>query len=116
MQSDLDEELARLDRMSAGRLCQRYADVFGEAPPRTGNKTWLVRRIAWRLQALAEGDLSERARHRAAELANDADLRLNPPSAAPKSPALGRPVDQRLPRTGTILTRRYKGKEIQVRV
>jgi hypothetical protein len=32
-----------------------------------------------RMQALAEGDLSERARQRAAELAQDADLRLSPP-------------------------------------
>jgi hypothetical protein len=35
--------------------------------------------LAWRLQALAEGDLSERTRRRAAELAQDADLRLTPP-------------------------------------
>jgi hypothetical protein len=52
--------------------------VFGEAT-RAGNKSWLIKRIAWRLQALAEGDLSERARQRAKELANDADLRLSPP-------------------------------------
>ena len=45
--------------------------MFGEATT-TGHKTWLVRRIAWRLQALAEGDLSERAKARAAELAGDA--------------------------------------------
>lgn len=37
--------------------------------------------------ALAEGDLSERARQRAAELANDADLRLNPPKTLPVAPA-----------------------------
>lgn len=35
----------------------------------------LFRRIAWRLQALAEGDLSERARTRAHQIARDADLR-----------------------------------------
>ena len=34
----------------------------------------MFRRIAWRLQALAEGDLTERARERARELARDADL------------------------------------------
>jgi hypothetical protein len=34
----------------------------------------LIRKIAWRMQALAEGDLSERARRRAAELANAADV------------------------------------------
>jgi hypothetical protein len=33
------------------------------------------------MQALAEGDLSERARQRAMELANDADIRLSPTAA-----------------------------------
>ena len=36
-------------------------------------------RIAWRLQADAEGGLTERALQRAAELANDADVRVTPP-------------------------------------
>jgi hypothetical protein len=45
------------------------------AKPPASNRTWLIKRLAWRLQALAEGDLSQRA----AELANDAALRLNPP-------------------------------------
>jgi hypothetical protein len=41
-----------------------------------------MKRIAWRLQAQAEGDLSDRARQRAAELANDADLGHCPPKPA----------------------------------
>src|SRR5580704_15166471 len=40
------------------------------------NHAHLFRRIAWRLQALAEGDLTTRARERALALAADADLRL----------------------------------------
>ena len=40
-------------------------ELFGDGT-RVGNRTWLVRRIAWRLQAQAEGGLSERARRRAA--------------------------------------------------
>jgi hypothetical protein len=71
----------------------------------------------------AEGDLSERARRRAAELARDADLRLNPPqSKAIPTPPAPRPssvpalVDQRLPPPGTILTRPYKGQLVQVQV
>ncbi|MAF64431.1 MAG: hypothetical protein CMJ84_02065 [Planctomycetes bacterium] len=43
-------------------------------------KPWIVKRIAWRLQSLAEGDLSDRACQRAAELANDADVRLGSPT------------------------------------
>src|SRR5690348_4524765 len=75
------------------------------------------------MQALAEGDLSERARRRAAQLARDADLRLNaPPSKAntstpaPEPVRLPAPVDQRLPPPGTILTRPYKGQLVQVQV
>ena len=33
---------------------------------------WLVKKIIWRMQANAEGDLSERAKRRALELANEA--------------------------------------------
>ena len=68
-------EVAALRRMTAAELRRRFTELFGETTHAT-NKTWLIRRIAWRLQALAEGDLSERARQRAAELARDADLRL----------------------------------------
>ena len=59
-------------------LRARYCDLFGEVSP-SFNRAHLFRRIAWRLQAQAEGDLSERARQRAAELANDLDVRLRAP-------------------------------------
>ena len=67
-------EMATLQRLSVGQLRQRFAELFGEATA-ASNRTWLTKRIVWRLQALAEGDLSERARRRAQELARDADLR-----------------------------------------
>jgi len=74
------------------------------------------------LQARAEGDLSERARRRAAELIANADLRLSAPPADvgtamdKRPPTLRMPADERLPRPGTILTRRYKGRTLQVEV
>ena len=123
MTDNLAHELARLPRLGVADLRRRYADLFGETT-RTGNKAWLVKRLAWRLQALAEGDLSERARQRAAELVHDADLRLSPPrphSTVPVGVA-DRPArlpgkrHHRLPPAGTILTRRYKGTTVQVRV
>jgi hypothetical protein len=121
---NIANEVATLQRLSIGQLQQRFAEVFGEAT-HAGNKIWLVKRIAWRMQALAEGDLSERARRRAEELARDADLRLNPPRnksiAPPPMPeAVAAPmpaaVDARLPPPGTILTRPYKGQLVQVQV
>src|SRR5271165_4725354 len=82
MPLNVHQEVAALQRLGAKQLRARYAEVFGETTP-AHNKTWLIRRIAWRLQALAEGDLSQRARRRAEELANDADLRMNPPRPRP---------------------------------
>ena len=75
MEPSLEEQLAALKRVEGRELQARYVELFGERAP-THHRVWLVKRIAWRLQALAEGDLSERAKRRAAELANDADLRL----------------------------------------
>ena len=77
MESDLDRQIAALQRLGVADLRKRYAQILGESL-RTGNKTWLARRIAWRLQALAEGGLSERARRRASELAQEANLRMSP--------------------------------------
>jgi hypothetical protein len=78
MKQDIGKELARLGRMTVGELRERYRAVFGEET-RSGNKDFLRKRIGWRIQALAEGGLSERAHRRAEELANDADLRIRPP-------------------------------------
>jgi Protein of unknown function (DUF2924) len=60
MATEIGKELAALQRMDMAELREKYAEVFGEATT-TGNRTWLVRRIAWRIQALAEGDLSDSA-------------------------------------------------------
>ncbi|QEG30362.1 hypothetical protein GobsT_51670 [Gemmata obscuriglobus] len=124
MPIDVAKELAGLRRLTPKELRARYAEVFGE-PTASGNRTWLVRRIAWRLQALAEGGLSARAQARAAELARDADLRLIPPKGHADEPAPG-PVrtgtvpthasDPRLPPPGTVITRTYKGADVQVLV
>jgi hypothetical protein len=116
------KEVAALQRLGVQTLRGRYAEVLGEETP-ARNKVWLLKRIAWRLQALAEGDLSERARKRAAELANDADLRSGPPrSQRQAAPEPERPrvlpyrPGGRLPPPGTVLTRPYKGDVVQVKV
>lgn len=118
---NIAREVAALKRMTVKQLRVRYIAVFGEAT-RSGNKDFLWKRIAWRMQANAEGGLTERARRRAEELANDADVRMRrPPSPPPPSPAsttqttkvaFGDSVGPPMP--GTILTRPYKGRLIQV--
>jgi hypothetical protein len=63
MKLNLAKELAALKQMTVGQLQQQYVEVFGE-PVRSRHKQYLIRRIAWRLQANAEGGLSERALRR----------------------------------------------------
>jgi hypothetical protein len=122
------KQIAALERMTVGQLQKRYADIFGE-PARSGNRQWLLRRVAWRIQALAEGDLAaraiERSRERARELARDADLRLRPPGVPVTSAnhngtvVTGRLAiqrDERIPPPGTVLARRFKGHEYKVTV
>ena len=60
MAIDVAKELTALQRMGVAALREKYAEVFGEATA-TGNRTWLICRIAWRMQANAEGYLFERA-------------------------------------------------------
>jgi hypothetical protein len=123
MQTPVGKQVADVQRLTVPQLRTRYAEVFGEATA-TKNRLWLVKRLAWRPQALAEGDLPERARQRAAELANDAELRMSPPRlpapGAPPERTSTRPVrfpqDNRLPPPGTVLTRPYKGRTLLVKV
>src|SRR5262245_19898856 len=122
MHVNVGKEVAALQAMTVAELRVRYTEVFGEET-RVGNKAWLVKRIIWRLQALGEGDLSERARRRAAELAQDADLRLSPPrqkqtalASVQKNGKASAPANGVRPLPGTILTRWYKGQTLKVQV
>ena len=122
------KQIAALERMTVGQLRERYGEVFGE-PVRSGNRQWLFRRVAWRIQLLAEGDLAiralERAHSRAKELARDADLRVRPPHGPANLPAAAERVasgtlairrDERVPPPGTVLTRVHKGREHRVAI
>jgi len=121
MDEDINNLVKALREMTVPQLKRRYAEVFGE-PTRTKSKQHLVKRIVWRTQALREGDLSERARRRAIELANDAEIRLTAPR--PRNPVggtvvtaafdAGRPPS--FPKPGSVLRREYKGRAIVVRV
>ncbi len=85
---DIAAEFTALDRMSTGELAERYADLHGQ-PCRTRHRAYLIRKIAWRLQTNAEGDLSERARRRAAQLADDAEVRVMAPKTIICPPQVG---------------------------
>jgi Protein of unknown function (DUF2924) len=59
-------EIDGLRQQIVGKLKVKYLEVF-EQESRSNHKQFLIR-LAWRLQARAEGELSERARQRAVAL------------------------------------------------
>ena len=111
----LSEQVESLRDLTVAELRERYAEVFGEATT-SRHKDYLRKRIAWRLQANALGGLSARARRRAEELANDADLRVLAPKARTVTGPLAVKRDSRLPMPGTVLTREYRGQTVTVTV
>src|SRR5579862_8674120 len=122
VETAMRKEIDELSTMPVGQLRQKYLEVFGEES-RSNHKQFLFRRIAWRIQALAEGGLSERAKKRALEIANDADLRIRAPKGFDQETSPERRMsrklrvlDPRLPPPGQILVRHYKGKPIVVRI
>lgn len=125
MNVNIERQLIVLRQMSVGQLLRKYREVFGEES-RSKHKEFLVRRILWRIQANAEGGLSERALRRAAELADDHHIRQRPPAAFKTDEASAFTMttifetspahDNRLPPPGTLLTRDYKCKTLTVMV
>jgi hypothetical protein len=126
MKTGLFQEIQALSRMTVRQLREKYIEVFGEES-HAYHKEFLRKRIAWRIQALAKGDLSERARRRAAELANDADLRIRTPrkpvhagmvqeKTRTTAGRISSSRDDKLPKPGTIIVREYRGRDIMVKV
>lgn len=128
-------KVASFKRMSVRQLRVQYAEIFSEET-KANNKAWLIKRIVWRIQSELEGDISVRAQMRAAELANDSDLRRSPPKNRsnpafnPSHDSADQPTnkhttqtvdfavrrDDRVPPPGGIITRTYKTRQLQVRV
>ena len=121
MDAALGRAIQHLRRLTVPTLKSRYRNILGNLSE-SNNKQFLMRRVAWQLQAQAEGDLSERTRSRAAEIADETDLRSSAPRLAfvpiPVTSSLEAraPRDGRLPPAGTVLSRRYQGRDILVRV
>jgi hypothetical protein len=124
MDASVSSQIEQLRHMKAAALRIRYREIFGENS-RSSNREFLFRRIAWRLQAEAEGDLSERARRWALEIADDADLRIRAPegffvgdaaSKAGSGNSARSRRDRRLPIPGTVLTRHFENRRIVVTV
>ena len=113
---DIIRTIAEMKKMTVTQLKEKYREVFGEEAT-VLNKTYLWKKIAYRLQEIKHGGLSPEAMARLEELGKEAPERLfgkrkKKEKAAATSDALSR--DSRIPPVGTVLKRNHKGIEHQV--
>jgi hypothetical protein len=104
MQQTVLETLARIGRMDVDELRDQWRALFGTEPPASYAKAQLVRRLAWRVQELRFGGLSDRARQRLSEIADGDDLACG----KKRSP---KPRKRSSLAPGTRLVRQWRGVE-----
>ncbi len=113
----------RLQEMTVGELRVEWQKLYGE-PTRSRNRDYLCRRLAWRVQELAHGGLSDAAKAKIEELTPDSFTRARTPQNGNGVAPTGDHDqhqhrghrDARLPSPGTVITKSYKGRELRVTV
>lgn len=115
--TSIKQHADRLARLTLPELQREYEAVCRE-PARSNNRVFIAKRLLWRIQAEADGGLSERALSRADELSRGRGIRVRPGpevrAAVEDALAGQRPTDDL--RVGQILVRVYRGRRIEVRV
>ena len=126
MKKRVRDQVEELAVMNVRELQQKHRELFGEKPA-PSHRQFLLRKIAWRLQADQEGGLPESARELARAIAKDAPLRIRVISNADKRRA-GIPLEQtvtttisldhdsRLPMPGGLIVKQFKGQTMVVKV
>ena len=92
---NVGKEVAALEPMTVKQLKERYAAVFGEGTT-ANNRTWLFKRIVWRLTAAHHGCVHQLP-----------DPRRNQPCDTPEPQ--GRLIDGYVPTSTLLITARPAG-------
>lgn len=113
MAENIATRIAKLQTMTTAQLREEWRRVIG-GEPRSYNRRFLYKRVAWAIQAKEYGGLSARAQARLEELLPYAEMWMPigrrglvdpPPATAGVAPT-----------PGTVLTRMYKNRTIGVLV
>jgi hypothetical protein len=133
--SEVKRAIDRVDDMTVQQLRDHYREVFDE-DTRSRNRQYLMKKLKWRIQELAEGGLSELARRKIAELSRNAPIRRRllalvpsaetpvatrapapePSVASPIASAPPKPRDARLPPPGTTIQKMHNDVVHDVRI
>jgi Protein of unknown function (DUF2924) len=110
-------EIIALKNAPTKELLERYKELYGEDAAGT-HKTYLWRKIAYKLQEQEYGTLSAKAKGKLKALIEEFDP-INNKALRPDKPMVSQQAsikDKRLPIPGTVITKEYKGTNYQVKV
>jgi hypothetical protein len=124
MKESLISKIMAIKNLPSKELQERYEALFQGKKSPINNRTYLWRRISYKMQEIEYGGLPKEAQDKLQELINEHDpindKSLRHEKALPETQAVktkSKPVrDRRLPIPGTIITKEYKGTKIQVKV
>ena len=116
MGAELSQKIEALKEMPLKALQGAYSGYFPGKKHLPTNRTYLLHRIAYKLQELEYGELSALGKAKLEELMDSYDP-INNASMKPQSTSLAfiAKRDARLPLSGTVITKNYKGTKIQVK-
>ena len=113
-------QIMELKEKSLGELKAKYEELFPGQKAPSNNKVFLWRKIAYHLQELECGNVSEATQGKIQELirkydpVNNANIR---PDYANGQIGKKKPSrDRRLPIPGTLITKEYKGKKYELKI
>ncbi len=118
MAANTIDRIMALKNLSLEELKAKYEEVFKGEKPSSTNKTHLWHRIAYRIQELEYGGLSENTKNRITNLIDRYDP-INKTMLRPQKTIKGEKTgirDRRLPIPGAIIRKEYKGKLLEVKV
>ncbi len=113
-QEEFLKEALALNNKPMKELKEKYQKLYGDKKVVPSNRTFLVKRIIFKLQELKHGGLSQAAKDKAESLIRKHDPVNN--SAKPSKGIVRSRRDPRLPIPGTVIAKVYKGKKLEVKV
>jgi len=102
-------QLAELDDLPTDELKARWRALYGKEPPRF-NRQFLIKRLAYRIQELAYGGLSDDLRERMDQILDDEGYNEIGVKTGKRKPKSDKPIP------GTLLIREWDGERHQVTV
>jgi hypothetical protein len=122
MDTSIVAEISRFRQMTVGQLRAEWERLYGETT-RSRNRDYLWKRLAWRVQELAYGGLTDATKARILELAPATFTRSQLPRGfqpdsvvVPTLPGAQTRRDPRLPSPGSTIVRKYRGQTLRLLV